>query len=395
MRRLLLCLLVACDPPAAAPDAEPDDDDAAPPPDGLCGDLDDDGYPALACGGADCDDGDPEVHPGAPDARWRFDAIAPSNLLGAAIRGDDRGWHVAWSDGGAWYASGDGDAWAIERVDASPAAGIDVSLALAPDGTPHLAYVDLELRALRHAVRGDAGWTVETVDATEYAGYQADVEIDGAGRVAILHTRHVAGGAGDELRWSWREGAAWQTEIVATDVRRHHGIAAALDGDGAVIAWIAHGDRGLGVATGGPGAWTRAALPEHAWVEWGVDVAVDAGAAYVVAGTLPTLFVRSPDGTWASDDLALTGYHPRLAVAGGAARVAVRAFDDTGESEAIRLLDATGASEIVSTGGIFRPRIAARPTGELAVLAAHPETGTLRLHRDLPDAADHDCDGAP
>jgi len=401
MRRLVpLLAVLGCDAPTAAPDAGDDPEpDAAPDPDAApcADDGDDDGYVAAACGGPDCDDADPAVHPGAPDAAWASDTIGLANPYGAQVRADADGhWHVAWGNGGVWYAHDRAGAWQVEAVDPAITAGVDVTLALAPDGTPHVAYVDVGDDALHHAVRGGAGWIREVVDPTMWSGFQADVEVGAGGLVAIAHTRHVEGGA-DELRWSTKGDSGWTTEVVASDVRRHHGLAAALGPDDtAVLAWIRSGDGGLGVVTGGAGGWTAAVLPAHPFAEWGVDVAIGGdGAAAVVAGIEPTLLVRPADGSWSAVPLPEQGYHPRLALdPAGGVHVAVRGRAEGGE--ALLHLAPAGSgfsSEIVSTGGIFRPRIAVAPDGEIRILSTHPATGALRLHRDAPDDRDEDCSG--
>ncbi len=89
------------------------------------GDRDLDGHDSLACGGDDCDDGDPAILPGAsdPNAVWSIEVVDP----------------IARSPGGA-------------------------DVAVAADGTVHVVYADSSEGVVFHADRAGAVWSVETVE---------------------------------------------------------------------------------------------------------------------------------------------------------------------------------------------------------------------------------------
>ncbi len=74
------------DPQAAAPEAC------------SCADLDEDGELASACGGADCDDADPEIRPGAPERCNRRDDDCDGSVEADEVDADRDGWGLCEGD---------------------------------------------------------------------------------------------------------------------------------------------------------------------------------------------------------------------------------------------------------------------------------------------------------
>lgn len=113
--------------------------------------------------------------------------------------------HVAWTNGDrgdvkyAATAPGASTPQSSEIVDGEGAAGAYLRLALAPDGTPVLAYHHQDRHELRLAHRGPGGWRVEDVAFGDQVGMGGSLVVDRAGRPHLLY--YVKG---DRLRYARR-----------------------------------------------------------------------------------------------------------------------------------------------------------------------------------------------
>jgi len=147
-------------------------------------DMDGDGHRAPECGGDDCDDTDPYVHPGAiEDVARDVVATADSAEVDLALAIDASGAvtpHLCFVDGGTIHARAGSGGWRFERVDD----GAEVcAVAIDDDGRPHLAY-DID-GVVFHASRGSTGWDVRRVGR----GVAPDLSIDAGG---VSHVVYVA-----------------------------------------------------------------------------------------------------------------------------------------------------------------------------------------------------------
>ncbi len=231
----------------AAPDAGfADGGGEAGPDGGACEtpDADGDGFASETCGGDDCDDADPWIHPGGLEASaWESVQVADAGGVGGPpvlAAGPDGSLHLAWQYGqiegglglrteiryatdasGAWveeilaptggeldetpaiavdgaavvhvaYYRRDkdairvvlgeraGGAFVYEAVDTVGVAGANVALAFDEDDVPHLAYQDFSDGAIRYATR-DIGWTVEDPDPDDEWTLRAGLLVDSGG----------------------------------------------------------------------------------------------------------------------------------------------------------------------------------------------------------------------
>jgi len=188
----------------------------APPPSDPC-DRDGDGRLAVACGGDDCDDRNPNVQPAAPDLNAVPGAWATVRVLtrvggptgGTAVAVDRRGGvHVVYGDsrsGGMVYARRTGPAWQIESVDAlGSVVGETPAISLDARGSVHVVYAGPE--GIRHGARTGGSWAVEAVDSAG-RGTPA-LAVDPGGAV------HVAYVADDGLRHATNRDGAWAIDLV-------------------------------------------------------------------------------------------------------------------------------------------------------------------------------------
>src|SRR5262245_29175674 len=202
--------------------------DTRPPPDphpepSPC-DQDGDGHLAGSCGGDDCNDADPAVHPAAPDLNavpgpWTTSRVltrARGTDSGTAIAVDRSGGvHIAYAAGpsvGLQYARRAGQGWQVESVGAPDDPGPDIAgfpwdrkpaIAVDARGAVHIIYSTSA--GIRHAVRGAGIWTTETLDP---AGHGSSAIAIAPGAV------HVAYTASDGLRHATGGGGSWTIDLV-------------------------------------------------------------------------------------------------------------------------------------------------------------------------------------
>jgi len=161
-------------------------------------DADGDGYDAPACGGADCDDSDSSVHPGA----WDTNAVAGdwwAEFVFGDIPGDTRGktsiavdrdgsLHVSEASEGLRYASNGGATRSYQMLD--PLGRGAPSLALTPSGEPVIAYLVED--AVWIALHENGRWSLLPASGLEPAntarnGGGVELEIDANGRSHLVY----------------------------------------------------------------------------------------------------------------------------------------------------------------------------------------------------------------
>ena len=133
--------------------------------------------------------------------------------------------------------------WAEETVDEGPRVEY-ASLALAPDGTPHVAFFDGVSGALRVASRTGGAWSVQTVDDAGYVGLYADLAADAEGN---LHAVYMGWGTDltrSFVRYANNTSGAWHAETVAEGADVGAFARLAVAGDGTVH--IVFQDRDIG-----------------------------------------------------------------------------------------------------------------------------------------------------
>ncbi len=376
------------------PDVDPRD---LPPFEEGC-DEDTDGHAAERCGGADCDDSDEQVHPGAPEATlWRIGEVdstisgawhtsvapAPSGLVFVVHRRGgssadelvvteiDRDGAVdrasAWSmsQGGAWPDAkvdadsvlhvafrdiGEGLAHLvgedIEPVDAG-AGTWDLSLAIDPAGRVHTTYPSPGDQ-LRYATDASGNWTPMTLDAGGESGLHSDVAVSADGVVHVAFMRR------DGLFHASDAGGGFVTDLV-TESGGPAAVSTVIDADGTPhVAYL--------VTAPGP--------VSRAWKEgerWATEVVHDRNASWMDLAIGPT------------DDL-----HVVLVETDGGAPIYAQRRGGGWTTEAI---DEAGDASYA------RIAIAADGTAHVAWV----QSGSAVRHGariPAPDGVDSDCDGS-
>ena len=189
--------------------------------------------------------------PFEPAAEPSLASLTPSRAKGTdiAIAGTDI--HAAWTaDTGVWY--GVGPSFEIGPVEETPEAGAP-SIVVDGSGAAIVAYTVAGARPeVRVAERAGERWQITSVATLSSCGRgcppATQLALLGAEPIVV-----VADPRSGELIAAHREGGAWTTEVVATDVAG--GTSVATTGDTAAISFYTAS--GLGVVTGRPGSWSE------------------------------------------------------------------------------------------------------------------------------------------
>ena len=161
--------------------------------------------------------------PSRPAAGFRGASTArrlTSNRLPIELcRVDRQGFpHVAYGGDHAYYATYNGATWLYEIVDRTRVVGSFASLALDSVGRPHMAYRDEVNNAIRYAFRDSAGWHVEIVDANAPFYFGKGPTSLAMADDGSAHLAYVVQGQGPAIRYAFRDASGWHVELVGTGV---------------------------------------------------------------------------------------------------------------------------------------------------------------------------------
>lgn len=279
--------------------------------------------------------------------------------------------------------------WNFETVDSAGSTGEDPSLAIASDGTLHVAYRYDSSDDLRHAWGSPGSWTVETVDAAGNTGYEPSLAI------AADDTLHVAyhDEGTDDLRHAWGTPGSWSTETVDAAGQTGEEADIAIAGDGTLhVAYRDDSLDDLRHAWGSPGSWSTET------VEATGGTGYDPSIAIAEDDTLHVVFfedsgdnlrhVWGTAGSWSSEEIDGTddvGERPSLAI-GPDGRLHVAYFKDSGDD----LRHAWGSpgswnlETVDSAGNTGRdPSLAIAADGTVHVAYRDESSDELRHAQDL------------
>ncbi|MDA1349126.1 MAG: hypothetical protein O3A47_09725 [Chloroflexi bacterium] len=171
-----------------------------------------------------------------------------------------------------YYFQDDSGKWEVEQVDSGPQTyKYATSVAVDPNGAPHITYFDQSRNDLVLASRNDGDWTKETVDSEGDSGLFSSLVIGADGRYHVSYL--FKGATFGAFKYATR--GPDDTEWVVTEIDRLNNLkygfvgarnitSLALDSEGR--PWITYSDeKHLKLAV-----WDGS--------EWGISTVVDAGS---------------------------------------------------------------------------------------------------------------------
>lgn len=146
---------------------------------------------------------------------WYITTIDASGNIyrGVSLALDPQGWpHLAYH--GMKHAWFDGSIWRIEVLDDAPYVDNPVSLAIDLTGGLHVAYLNSALYQLRYGYK-DTAWNITIVDQGGMAGNHPSIAIDSNGLPQISHSVSLGSINFDtKLVYTRHTGSAWESQTV-------------------------------------------------------------------------------------------------------------------------------------------------------------------------------------
>lgn len=118
-----------------------------------------------------------------------------------------------------WSAVNAGGEWRIERIDDQSGVGTGFSLAVDPQGNPHVAYLDRITNKLKYAQLTPFGWSAEVVAANVKADFETAIGVGSDG------VPHICYAAMDGQYHAYKSGQQWIREQLNTDLAQQCSLA--------------------------------------------------------------------------------------------------------------------------------------------------------------------------
>lgn len=171
-----------------------------------------------------------------------------------------------------YYVQDDSGAWTVEPVGTGPMTyKYATSVAVDPDGVPHISFFDQRSDSLALASKNGVDWTVSIVDGEGDTGLFSQLLIDGDGRFHISYLERTAGSTG-VVKYATRgaEDTGWTIREIDNLDRLSFGFVGARNATSLALdplgnPWVAYSDE----------ATLRLAIWEGA--AWEIRTVVDAG----------------------------------------------------------------------------------------------------------------------
>ena len=155
-------------------------------------------------------------------------------------------------NGVEYYHQDDSGEWTVENVVTEPLTyKYATSIAIDPDGNPHISYHDQRDKDLALASRDDSGWTKSVIDSDGDTGLFSSLVIDDEGRFHISYFQKSSSSSG-AVKYATRDpdDASWEVREVDTlnaltfgFVGARNSTSLTLDSQG--NPWIAYSDEKL------------------------------------------------------------------------------------------------------------------------------------------------------
>lgn len=214
---------------------------------------------------------------------------------------------IAFAVVALFFAPAAGTPFVSEVAHGPGIVGTNLSMALGPDGKPHIAYWDGGNAWLLYATKENGVWTTEIVEASGFVGLETSIGVDSQGEPHIAYHNFTTGS--QVLRYAKRSGGSWTVETADSgfvNVGRYNSIA--LDAnDKAHISYFIDSLTYLGYATNAGGPWNTEFVDASAIFDVGyfTSIAVDpegrphiAYVSPISTGTGQLLYAVKQAGGW-------------------------------------------------------------------------------------------------
>jgi hypothetical protein len=152
---------------------------------------------------------------------WHFETLDNHNALLPSLVLDERGKaHLSYrrkNPDDLMYAVQSDSGWTLELVENTGEIGDYSSLALDPDGHPHICYYsyhsDTDRGDLKYAYWNGSGWEITTVDASQNSGNEVSLALNARG-LPLMSYRSGPTADRSELRFAYLNGSRWYTQTL-------------------------------------------------------------------------------------------------------------------------------------------------------------------------------------
>ena len=193
------------------------------------------------------------------NGEWKFEKLFDDGHDGWDTRitvDSEGGVHISAIDpldfggnGVEYYSKDDSGKWIVEDIGSGPQTyKYATSIAVDPQGNPHITFFDQDDKTLALASRDDSGWSINVVDGERDAGLFSSLIIDSDGRFHVSYllrqsqtsgiVRYATRGA-DDMDWEISDVGSLD-KLSFGFVGARHITSLALDSEG--NPWIAYSD---------------------------------------------------------------------------------------------------------------------------------------------------------
>ena len=190
------------------------------------------------------------------------------------------------------------EGWAIELLDGTGSVGSFSTIAVGPDGTVHVIYLDGTNMRLKYATDLGGRWSTSVIDEDGEVGMYASMALDPEGNV---HAIYYHNSDPVSLLYTTNSGGTWSKATVQFGMVYETDIA--VDGDGnAHISYYDATNKDLMYATNANGSWEAIALDSDGDVGRDSSIALDSdGNAYISyydVSNSDLKYATNADGAW-------------------------------------------------------------------------------------------------
>jgi hypothetical protein len=210
--------------------------------------------------------------------------------------------HISYAEGppnnDLKYAVKAGGSWVTETVDASGTTGTRTSLALDAQSTPHISYY-ASWGALRYATKAGDVWARDTIEVGPSVGLYNSLALDAQGNPHIGYNN----GTNTVLKYARKDGGSWlPPEFAATGADVGSYVSIAIDAQGNPHLSYYDGSNGLRYVTKAGGSWLTPEIVAGGDVGSFTSIAIDSKGnpciAYQDHANLQLKYIVKVGGSW-------------------------------------------------------------------------------------------------